>query len=164
MFSFSKNGVFHTMERPARFSTGILVGPGSSLTPRFVHTYEIDAVINCADDNACPEWWRMRYPERYVCIHAIDSPDHDIRTWYPQFEDALYSFLRKGMTVYVHCRAGINRSAILSLMYVCSQYAFDLNRTIASTLAQRPQMFQNQVFMNQAREFINGRIQSAKDS
>jgi hypothetical protein len=91
----------------------------------------------------------------YECLYAPDSPDADIRNWLPQFERAMYRFLREGNgVVYVHCAAGMNRSATLALAYVCKNFYFPMDVMIQTTLRQRPCMFQNPVYMNQVRELL----------
>lgn len=153
-------------EPAAYFSSRILVGHGSKLTPMFAHQHNITHVINCADESASPEWFKQTRPKAYACLNAIDSFEHNILDWYPAFESTLLRFLREGEgAVYVHCQAGINRSAFLALTYVVTHYGFPLERTIVTTRGQRRCMFQNPVFMNQVREFINnGRVQSQESS
>lgn len=152
-------------EPAAYFSSRILVGHGSKLTPWFAVQHRITHVINCADDPQTPQWFKRSRSDKYFCINAIDSPYHNILDWYPMFESVLLRFLREGPgVVYVHCQAGMNRSAFLALTYVVKNYGFPLDTTIRTTQAQRRCMYQNTVFMNQVREFINGRFQSAQSS
>jgi hypothetical protein len=141
----------------AWFYPRILVGAGAFLTQRFAAEMNITHVINCADDGACPEWFSDRYPERYLCLDAIDSPYVTILDWYPKFEAKLREFLRSGSgVVYVHCQAGMNRSGSLALAYVCKNFHLPLDEVVVATQRQRPVLFQNRVFMNQVKEFING--------
>lgn len=142
---------------PAYFHTRILVGPGVALTPRFAVGRAITHVINCAYENDSPEWFRRQYPDRYVCLNAHDSLQHNILDWFPKFEETIHRFLREGTgTVYVHCQAGMNRSASLALAYVCKNFNMQLDTMIAITKRQRPCLFQNGIYMNQVRNFING--------
>jgi protein-tyrosine phosphatase len=148
----------------AWFYPRILVGPGAFLTQRFVAEQNITHVINCADDGACPEWFSDRYPEKYVCIDGIDSIYVNILDWYPKFEAKLHQFLRAGTgVVYVHCQAGMNRSGSLALAYVCKNFHLPLDEVVVATRKQRPVLFQNAVFMNQVKEFINGCISGAEN-
>ena len=149
----------------AWFYPRILVGPGAFLTQRFVAEQNITHVINCASDDACPEWFSDRYSERYVCLDAIDNVYVNIIDWYPKFETKLREFLRAGSgVVYVHCHAGMNRSGSLALAYVCKNFHLPLEEVVTATRRQRPVLFQNPVFMNQVKEFINGCLSSAKDT
>jgi hypothetical protein len=125
----------------------------------------ITHVINCASDDACPEWFPDRRPEKYVCLDAIDSVYANILDWYPRFESTLRTFLREGTgVVYVHCHAGMNRSGSLALAYVCKNFHLPLNEVVTATQRQRPVLFQNTVFMNQVKEFINGCVSRSKDT
>jgi len=141
---------------PAYFYPRILVGAGMAMTDMFAYKHNITHVINCAFDQDSPLWFRTKYPNRYVSLEAYDSPVHNILDWYPKFEATMHKFLQEGNgNVYVHCQAGMNRSAFLALTYVCKNFGLDMDATIKATLLQRPIMFQNPIFMNQVKEFIS---------
>jgi predicted protein tyrosine phosphatase len=150
---------------PAYFHTRILVGPGAFLTQRFVRDRGISHVINCAFPGDSPEWFQKAHPDRYVCLSALDSSHHNILDWYPRFEQVLHSFLRSppGGIVYVHCQAGMNRSAYLALAYVCTRFHLDGEGTLEAVKRQRPCMFQNQVYRGQVLSFINGCLSRTED-
>jgi protein-tyrosine phosphatase len=149
---------------PAFFHTRILVGPGSFLTPAFAEKYNITHVINCAHNDFSPVWWRTQFPDKYTLIEAVDSVQVNILDWYPEFEKTLHQYLREGDgVVYVHCHAGMNRSASLALAYTSKNMGMDLEELVASVRRQRPCILQNPVFMNQVREFVNGRVQDSQD-
>lgn len=149
---------------PAWFHTRILVGPGAALTPRFISTYTITHVINCAFDEDSPMWFRLAYLDRYACMEAQDSPLHNILSWYPLFEAYMKKFLRESHgVVYVHCQAGMNRSAFLALAYVCKHFSMIPEDMIPRLQQQRPCMFQNVVYRNQVKDFINGYLQSTQN-
>lgn len=149
---------------PAFFHPRILVGPGSFLNPSFVERHGITHVINCAADQFSPVWWRTQFPNKYTLIEAIDSVRVNILDWYPVFEKTLHTYLREGEgVVYVHCQAGMNRSASLALAYTAKNLGMELEELIASVRRQRPCILQNLVFTTQVREFINGRVQDSQD-
>ena len=152
-------------QAPAWFYSRILVGAGPMLTPSFVRKYNITHVINCADEDACPSWFRNTNPDRYKCLNAVDSPFVNILSWYPLFESTLHSFLKEGRgTIFIHCQCGINRSGFLTLAYVAKNFGLPLQYLMESTKRQRPILFQNSAFMGQVEEFINGRIPSSESS
>ena len=150
---------------PAYFHTRILVGPGAFLTPKFVRERAISHVINCAFPGDSPAWFQRTRPDHYVCLSAMDTSYHNLLTWYPRFEETLYRFLRDGSTgiVYVHCQAGMNRSAFLALAYVCTRFHMDGETMLDAFKRQRPCMFQNQVYRRQVLSFINGRVSGAEN-
>ena len=143
---------------PAYFHTRILVGPGAFLTPKFVFERGITHVMNCAFPKDSPAWFASKFPDKYLCLSAPDTLTHWILDWYPQFEQTLQSFLRApgGGVVYVHCQAGMNRSAFLALAYVCSRFHMDGETMLEAFKRQRPCMFQNQVYRGQVLNFLNG--------
>lgn len=143
---------------PAWFHARILVGPGAFLTQRFAAANDITHVINCAHDDACPEWFSERFPDRYRCMDALDSVYANILEWYPRFETTLREFLRapQSGTIYVHCVAGMNRSGFLALTYTAKHYNLPLEDLMQATQRQRACLFQNPVYRNQVKEFLNG--------
>lgn len=150
---------------PAWFHTRILVGAGAMLTPAFAEKHNIEYVINCAWDNDSPLWFQRAKPKNYICLRAIDSYEVNILAWYPVFESVMRQFLRSGEgTIFVHCQAGMNRSGFLALAYVARNFAVPFDSLIQATKQQRPCLFQNAVFMNQVKEFINGCIQGTENS
>lgn len=156
--------VDYLRQPPAWFHTRILVGAGTFLRPAFVQQHRITHVINCAFPGDSPEWFREIFPDKYVCLQAIDSSTQNILDWYPKFEETMQRFLREGNdTVYVHCQAGINRSAFLALLYVSKNFHMSLDPLILATKRQRPCMFSNTTFRKQAEEFINGCLSREKD-
>ena len=107
----------------------------------------------------------MRNPDRYAVLNAIDSLQHNILDWYPMFEDILRRFLRQeNGVIYVHCHAGMNRSASLALAYVCKNYSLPFDPVVTAVRHQRPCILQNPVFMTQVKDFIYGHLQSAQDT
>jgi protein-tyrosine phosphatase len=151
------NSQGYQKDPPALFHPNILVGAGEMLTPEFVKKYGITHVINCAEDSDSPTWWRNTNPDKYYHIHAQDSLHANILKWYPEFKAILKLYLQdpSSMTVFVHCQCGINRSAFLSLMYVCDVFKFPLKSTEISLLKQRPCMLTNTSFRKQVFEALN---------
>jgi len=149
---------------PAFFHPRILVGPGAFLTSYFAQKYDITHVINCAFDEDSPSWWRNHDPSKYKVLNAIDSLQTNILDWYSEFESTMKDFLREGTgVVFVHCQAGMNRSGSLALAYTCKNLAMEFEPLVASVKRQRPCILQNPVFMNQVKEFINGRVQDSEN-
>lgn len=158
--------MFYNKFPAAWFHSRIIVGPGSFLTNEFAVKNRITHVINCAFEHDSPKWFRERFPERYACMNAYDNNQVNILYWYPKFESAMKKFLRdeNAENIYVHCQAGMNRSGFLALAYVCAHFNLPLETVVASTKLQRPILFQNVVFMNQVKNFINGHLQSSKNT
>ena len=149
---------------PAFFHPRILVGPGCFLNPYFAQKHDITHVINCAFDEDSPSWWRKHNPNNYKVLNALDSVQVNILDWYPEFERTMQGFLRDGTgVVYVHCQAGMNRSASLALAYTCKNLGMEFEPLVASVRRQRPCILQNPVFINQVRELINGRVQDSEN-
>lgn len=147
--------------QPAWVYPRILLGAGSQLTPHFVAKYNITHVVNCAFANDCPKWWRDTYPGQYAELHALDSLAVNILQWYPEFERWMLLFLRStNGTVFVHCKAGVNRSAYLVMTFVSKNYGIDFRSLLSAVRRQRPIVCDNSVFMKQVENELYGRVQS----
>lgn len=67
-------------------------------------------------------------------------------------------------TVYVHCKAGINRSAFLVMAFVCKNSGIDFKTLLNSVRRQRPIVCQNSAFMKQVEDELYGHIQSKENT
>ena len=136
---------------PAVIHPSIILGPGEMLTLEFARDNQISHVINCAEDQMCPSWFKYQYPSNYRFLNAIDSVDVNILDWYPAFKETMQKFLqeRNCTRVFVHCQCGINRSAFLLLMYVCDVFKYPVKYAEESILRQRPCALTNPVFRKQ---------------
>jgi Dual specificity phosphatase, catalytic domain len=134
----------------------ILLGPGCYLNPIFINVYNITHIINCAEDSACPQWAKRWVGKNYKCMNAIDHPDYPIlENHFSQFESAMDTFLRdlNCKNIYIHCQAGMNRSACLILAYVTKRFRVDLFKLIEKVVKQRPCILTNPGFQKQLLEF-----------
>ena len=136
----------------------ILLGPGLHMTPRFMRIYSITHIANCADKTACPIWAKRHLGSRYICLGAEDNEQTELlRDFYPQFEAFMDRALRDPAcrNVYVHCQAGINRSATLAIAYVYRRFGIPLLKLVESVARQRPCILTNPAFQRQLLEFAS---------
>ena len=131
----------------------IYIGDGLRLTYAFMERNMLTHVINCADETAC----RIRLPpERYVCLNAIDSTEVQLfDTWYPEFKITMDRYLQDPTcrNVYVHCQAGINRSAFLAAGYIIKTFGIPIDRCVQKIIHQRPCALTNPAFADQLKLF-----------
>jgi hypothetical protein len=132
----------------------IFVGDAFRLTPLFLKAFRISHVINCADHSVCP----LRiHPDRYACIGAEDSDKvHIYDQWYPAFKEAMDRFLSSPIctNVYVHCHAGMNRSAFLAAGYIVRTFGMPAEMCVERMVSQRPCVMTNPTFLAQLEEFV----------
>ena len=136
----------------------ILLGPGTHMTPRFMRIYSVTNIVNCADETACPFWARRHLGPRYTCMGAEDTEQTEIiRDFYPRFEETMDIYLRDPAcrNVYVHCHAGMNRSATLAIAYVHRRFGIPMMKLIESVARQRPCILTNSAFRRQLLEFAS---------
>jgi protein tyrosine phosphatase len=136
----------------------IWVGSGERLTRDLMNTYSFTHILNCADESACPYNIKAGLTSNnYTCINAIDSTDVDLfGTWYPIFKETLDRYLRDTTckNVFVHCQAGINRSATLTAGYVIKRFRVPLQTCLSKMISQRPCILTNPAFQEQLVQFV----------
>jgi hypothetical protein len=134
----------------------IILGPAHAVTPSVIRDNNISHIVNCADNVIGSEWFKAEYPTRYDYIGAIDGYDQDITKWYPKFEETMNRFLADPdcSRIYVHCECGINRSAFLTMIYMCIKFGYPISMVITSMTQQRPCVLRNPTFREQAIEYI----------
>jgi atypical dual specificity phosphatase len=123
-----------------------MVGPGMFLHPKFVYDQRITHVINVGEDEAAPSWVKRALGPRYAHLPISDDEKTQLDDIYPVFEKTLTRFLRERGRVYVHCMAGMNRSASLMALFVVRQMHLPLEAVVFHGLRQRPCMFANPSF------------------
>jgi protein-tyrosine phosphatase len=67
-------------------------------------------------------------------------------------------------TVFVHCKAGVNRSAYLILTFVSKNFGIDFNALLSAVRKQRPIICDNSAFMKQVKDELYGRVPSQEDT
>jgi predicted protein tyrosine phosphatase len=115
-------------------------------------------VINCAEDEVCPLGLRNALgKERYACMNALDDPTDILRKHYARFEATMDGFLRDPLcrNVYVHCQAGMNRSATLVLAYVIRRFRVKLADIVDHLARQRPCILTNPHFQEYLSKFAS---------
>ena len=133
----------------------IWIGNGSRLSPEFMKAFSITHIINCADETACPPNIKTMVP--YTCIDAIDSTRvHIFNTWYPKFNETMDAYLQDPLCkgVYVHCQAGMNRSAFLAAGYVIKTFGIPFSECVIRMVSQRPCVMTNPAFQHQLIDFV----------
>jgi len=146
----------YSIDNAAGVFPRIMLGPGCYLDTPTILRNSITHIVNCAEDAACPESAKHFIKNNYVCLNAIDHPEYPIlQMHYKHFETVMDTFLRdpKCKQIYVHCQAGINRSACLVIAYVCKKFGVPLLRLVENVAMQRPCILTNPGFQKQLLEF-----------
>jgi hypothetical protein len=143
-------------DEPAKVHPNIMFGHGSYLDLFTINQHQITHVLNCAKQDSCPKHIIETYDGKYACIEAEDGLDVCILDWYPLFRDTLSKFLKDPTcnVVYVHCRAGMNRSGFLTALYLCEKFQYNYESLCKSILVQRPCALENMAFHKQVQEYI----------
>ena len=132
------------------------IGDGHRLTSELARLHSITHVINCADDSACPPAMKEAFLQNYTCLDAVDAIDVNIFVWYPLFKLTLDKYLQdptcKG--IYIHCQAGMNRSATLGAAYVIKTFRVPFVPFMQRMIQQRPCIMTNPSFQLQLVSFV----------
>jgi hypothetical protein len=135
----------------------ILLGPGFHLNPTFVRRHNVTHIVNCAEKSACPAWASTHVgPSAYIALGADDTIGFPlIKDYYPTFEKVMDMFLREPTCkcVYVHCMAGMNRSATLLAAYLHKRFGIPMEKVVEVMAKQRPCVMTNPSFVEQLEEF-----------
>jgi hypothetical protein len=153
---YRRNSKGWKLDPIARIHPRIIIGSANSVDLYTMSAYDITHVVNCAEDWVSSKWFENEFPDRIVCIGALDNRTEDITKWYPSFESSMNQFLADPdcKTIYVHCECGINRSGFLTLIYMCLKFGYTIEKVIKSILIQRPCMFTNLEYRVQSIEYI----------
>ncbi|CAD8057813.1 unnamed protein product [Paramecium sonneborni] len=113
---------------------------------------KIRAVLTASQETA------IKYQEHVVHFHEIimahDKADYDI---IQHFEQA-YEFIdrhRKYTNVFVHCFAGISRSASMVIAYLMKKYNLSFEKALWNVKAKRRQVQPNVGFIRQLQKYEN---------
>jgi protein-tyrosine phosphatase len=136
----------YNKDPPVQVHPKILFGPGEFLTPKFVEEYKITHVINCAQEEYSPSWFKEKHRENYFCLNAIDSHNVKILSWYSRFKLMLDIFIQEEGVTYVHCQAGINRSGFLVMAYLVFEKNYDPYSLEKMIIKKRPCALTNTSF------------------
>jgi protein-tyrosine phosphatase len=119
------------------------------LTPAFVELNHITHVLNCAYDDIVLPWIKSKL--NYTCLHMDDSMNESVVKYLSYAEPVLDAWLRdpKCRTVFIHCQAGVNRSATIACAYASKKLRIPVQEVMNTLLKQRPCAFTNSSFVNQ---------------
>ncbi|CAI5445563.1 unnamed protein product [Caenorhabditis angaria] len=98
------------------------------------------------------------FPEKfsYLKIDILDLPETRILNHFPEifnWIDNLTSVPDCENNVFIHCNAGISRSATITIGYLMKSLKIDLKTALEICKAQRPNVKPNAGFMKQLEEF-----------
>jgi hypothetical protein len=148
------------LDPPVLFYPNLMVGPGMFLHPRFVFANGITHIINVGEAEAAPEWVKRAFASRYTHLPISDDDKTQLMSIYLAFEQTLLKYMKdpNARMIYVHCMAGMNRSASLTAMFVMRQSRTPLEAIMLHSLRVRPCMYANPHFNAQLAEFAKKHV------
>ncbi|XP_048399168.1 dual specificity protein phosphatase 1 [Stegostoma tigrinum] len=109
----------------------------------------ITALINVSAN--CPNHFEEHY--QYKCIPVEDSHKADISSWFIEAIEFIDSVKNTGGRVFVHCQAGISRSATICLAYLMRANRVKLDEAFEFVKQRRSVISPNFSFMGQLLQF-----------
>ncbi|KAM4819548.1 dual specificity protein phosphatase 1 [Thomomys bottae] len=109
----------------------------------------ITALINVSAN--CPNHFEAHY--QYKSIPVEDSHKADISIWFNEAIDFIDSIKNAGGRVFVHCQAGISRSATICLAYLMRTNRVKLDEAFEFVKQRRSVISPNFSFMGQLLQF-----------
>jgi protein-tyrosine phosphatase len=89
----------------------------------------------------------------YLYINIDDDPDEDIYAHFDKAVDFVRSHIAAGSSVYVHCAAGVSRSATIVIAYLMAEHNMTLEEAYKHVKAKRSIIHPNWGFVNQLRRY-----------
>jgi atypical dual specificity phosphatase len=107
----------------------------------------VSTIINAAEE--VPNYYPSHF--NYINLNMEDVPEYPIEL--PKFE-GIFRFIKeqryKGRVTLVHCRAGVNRSAIMVLYFIMRNYNIDYNDAFEVLYRLRPIINPHPVYIEYA--------------
>ncbi|ACI28733.1 agip31 [Agrotis ipsilon multiple nucleopolyhedrovirus] len=105
---------------------------------RFVEEYNIGAIVSIWDDDMLRAQQLGIAPSDYLYIYAHD----DLITNIMQHFETVYNFIRQKVhdehkNVYVHCHAGLSRSATVLIYYLMKHYGIGVSEAYRMVNSKR---------------------------
>eukprot|EP01017_Pseudomicrothorax_dubius_P002044 TRINITY_DN0_c77_g1_i1.p1 TRINITY_DN0_c77_g1~~TRINITY_DN0_c77_g1_i1.p1 ORF type:complete len:235 (+),score=25.34 TRINITY_DN0_c77_g1_i1:59-763(+) len=113
--------------------------------------YQIGAVLSIAQET------RISYPYSLVTAHkvvfAFDDDAFDLTRHFQECIDFINENRRRGVSVFVHCMAGISRSSTIVLAYLMHSEGYSLRDAMNHCVTRRPIVKPNPGFYHQLQRY-----------
>ncbi|CAD7924212.1 unnamed protein product [Amoebophrya sp. A120] len=120
--------------------------------PEVLRQYQIVAVVCC-----CPYTEFLVTEEqadiKYFRVDVEDQSREPIHLYFEEAHDFIHSFTSKEESVFVHCRAGVSRSATVVISYLMAKLNYTLHDAFFLVRSRRAAITPNLGFMEQLCEF-----------
>eukprot|EP00730_Choanoeca_flexa_P013307 TRINITY_DN5181_c0_g1_i1.p1 TRINITY_DN5181_c0_g1~~TRINITY_DN5181_c0_g1_i1.p1 ORF type:complete len:235 (+),score=48.67 TRINITY_DN5181_c0_g1_i1:254-958(+) len=136
---------------PAELLPYLYLGDGEdAMDVAMLQQLGVSAVVNCAASSTLTS--QAHYPAHfsYLAFDAMDQPEYDLLG---QHLEAFWNFVEEARqsnrVVFVHCQAGVNRSATLCLAYLMLSQRMALLPAVKHCARRRPCILRNEGFIEQ---------------
>ena len=135
-------------ENPARLTDDLLVGSAAHAADvAELRRLKVCAVVNCAQQTCNdPTDAYAAHDIKYLAIGAEDFEDYPLLDLHLAAVETFFEAHRGAGAVLVHCFAGVNRSACLSVALLMLRERWSLLRTVRHCFERRPFILTNMSF------------------
>ena len=135
---------------PAReIIPGLWIGSSADASnPRFMACHDIGLIINCSKDIPCS--FSRDIPTVRIPIHDAAYENLTMLRYLPRVVRTIEKKLRSGVSVLVHCYAGVSRSSSVVAAYLMYKYGLEKNEAITFIQQRKSETFSNGVIFNRA--------------
>jgi len=113
--------------------------------------YSIKCVLGCASEIPA------RYPKNFVGTHliipAFDFPSYDIQRHFAKAIEYIDTNRKTGASVFVHCQAGVSRSATFVIAYLVKAMKMNVDDALKYVKERRQIVRPNDGFLRQLKEY-----------
>jgi len=128
-----------------------LGGVAGAENPDFYKKYGITCVLECAAGLS------VQYPkeflEKHLLIPVHDYPDFEIKRHFEKAIEYIDTNRKTGASVYVHCAAGVSRSATFVIAYLMKTMKMNVEDALKYVKARRQVVRPNEGFLKQLKEY-----------
>ena len=95
------------------------------------------------------------YPDNFVYFQfdLLDSETEYIKRYFNQSNELIHSEITKGRRVFIHCHAGISRSATLVIAYLMKYCRMSFNGAFSYVKSKRQRINPNPGFIKQLQDY-----------
>lgn len=129
-----------------------LGGITAALEPQNLVDQGIRAVVCCVRETEFPSC-DFHKDLAYYRVDVEDIPREPIDLFWPEATAFMNDWISEGKPVFVHCRAGVSRSASTVIAYLVSYQGYTLNDAFLTARKRRPVVTPNLGFMEKLCDF-----------
>ena len=124
----------------------------------FLASKKISLIINCAKE--IPNFFEKEKHIKYIRLELNDVPNQSLDKALHIASDAILNNIKKGLTTFVHCAAGISRSASVVIYTIMRMHNWSFEKSYRFVKDMHPNTHPNPGFVEQLIKTQSGKHNS----